>query len=553
MRLKLILFTCLVFGACLYDANAQITERPRPEEWKNLVYGGRFMDRFLPMPDQGRLTRDTWGGENVLPRLTDNGIEDRNWSYWGGNIILGEDGKYHLYVCGWRENSPGGHSVWPRSILFNAVSENSFGPFLVRDTIGKGHNPEIFRLIDGRYVIYVIDGYYIAETCNGPWKYDKFEFLTRDRKIIEGLSNLTFARREDGSFLMICRGGGTWFSQTGISPYHQVSEKRAYPPVEGHFEDPVVWRDNVQYNLIVNDWLGRIAFYERSKDGLNWKVEPGEAYVPGVAKHVDGTLENWFKYERIKVFQDQYGRATQANFAVIDTLKKLDQAHDIHSSKNIVIPLIPGRLITLLNTQKITADTKTIRIKITAEDDFNPHTDIDINTLIFGDPEEVNYGRGSRVLYTEKSGKDLIITFNGTGKGFPEDEFAAKLLGKTSAGNLLFGYARLPWVSFIEPILSARLPVFTPDGNGFRLQVEVQNFGQVASKIAKLEIMRTGEAGEVKVASGKIPALNPFEKTTVELRCGHIFDQGVEYNLAVIINPDDKMPATLHGKVIPLR
>ena len=44
---------------------------------------------------------------------------------------------------------------------------------------------------------------------------------------------------------MVCRGGGVWISQTGLSPYNQISDKRAYPPVKGEFEDPVVWRDHV--------------------------------------------------------------------------------------------------------------------------------------------------------------------------------------------------------------------------------------------------------------------------------------------------------------------
>ena len=44
-------------------ANAQITERTLPAEWKHLIDGGRFKDRFLPMPDGksgemcGELTR----------------------------------------------------------------------------------------------------------------------------------------------------------------------------------------------------------------------------------------------------------------------------------------------------------------------------------------------------------------------------------------------------------------------------------------------------------------------------------------------------------------
>ncbi len=564
MRLNFLFFALLTFFVSIVDTNAQTTERPRPAEWSNLVFGGRFMDRFLPMPNLGQLTRDAWGADNVLPRYTDNGIENRKWSFWGGNIKLGEDGKYHLYVCGWPESSPKGHNEWPNSTVFNAVSDNSFGPFVVKDTIGKGHNPEIFKLKDGRYVLYVIDGYYIADGCNGPWKYGKFEFLNRDRQLIEGNSNFTFAQREDGSYLMICRGGGQWFSQTGLSAYNQVTGTgidsakkitplRAYPQRPGNFEDPVVWRDNVQYNLIVNDWLGRIAVYERSRDGIHWKIESGEAYIPGVSKHEDGTVEGWWKYERLKIFQDKYGRATQGNFAVIDVEKKFDQASDIHSSKNIGIPLTVGRLLTILDKEPITANTKTIKVKITAEEGFNPQTDIDISSLQFGEPEAVNFGKGGRVIKTEKMGADLIVTFDARGNNFPEDEFAAKMLGKTSAGKLLFGYARLPGVNFMEPLLSPLLPVITANSNGFNLKVEVQNLGQVASKNAGIKIFFTKDDKEVKVAAGKISSLKPYEKTTIDLNCNKLFDAGVAYIFKVVVNPEDKQPVVLHGKITPVK
>ena len=562
MRLKILFFALITLF--VFHVNAQTTERPRPAEWSNLVFGGRFMDRFLPMPNLGQLTRDTWGADNVLPRYTGNGIENRKWSFWGGNIKLGEDGKYHLYVCGWPESSPKGHNEWPNSTVFNAVSDNSFGPFVVKDTIGKGHNPEIFKLKDGRYVLYVIDGYYIADGCNGPWKYGKFEFLNRDRRLIEGNSNFTFAQREDGSYLMICRGGGQWFSQTGLSAYNQVTGTqidsakkinplRAYPQRPGNFEDPVVWRDNVQYNLIVNDWLGRIAVYERSKDGINWITESGEAYLPGVSKHEDGTVEGWWKYERLKIFQDKYGRATQGNFAVIDVEKKFDKASDSHSSKNIGIPLTVGRLLTIIDKKPITANTKTIKVNIVAEEGFNPQTDIDVSSLQFGEPEAVNFGKGGKMLQTEKSGADLIVTFDAVGNRFPDDEFAAKMLGKTSDGKLLFGYARLPGITFIEPILSPLLPVITANSSGFNLKVEVQNFGQVASKTAGLKVFFTKGDKEVEVAAGKISSLKPYEKTIVDLNCGQLFDKGAEYVFKVVVNPEDKQPVVLHGKLTPVK
>ena len=552
MRSYILIWTLLTSCIFTLDANAQIVERNRPDEWNNLVYGGRFMDRFLAMPVQGELTSDTWGADNVKPRYIDNGIEDNEWSYWGGNAVPGPDGKYHLYVCRWREDSQRGHMEWGNSIVVHAVADISTGPYKVKDTIGPGHNPEVFQLEDGRYVIYVMGSYYIANSVDGPWQREKFQFNPRDRRIIEGLSNLSFARREDGSYLMVCRGGGIWFSETGISPYNQVTDKRVYPPVAGNFEDPVVWRTTIQYHMIVNDWRGRIAYYLRSKDGIKWKVEPGEAYMPGIAKYEDGTVVDWFKYERIKVLQDKHGRAMQADFAVIDVLKRQDRGSDIHSSKHICIPLTVGRLLTILDRERITAETKTIRVKIEAEDDFNPHTDIDLDSLRFGASEAVNFGRGSKVIKTERSGDDLIVTFDGTGNGISNNNFAAKLLGKNSSGKLLYGYARLPWLHYLEPALSALAPKIAKKDDGFNIAVEVRNFGQVSSEPADIKIAYSTDDRIVEVAAGTVSSLKPFQKTTVELTCGNIFEASVAYTLKVIINPDAQYPVTLEKQLTPV-
>lgn len=544
------LFKFALLGVMLlisHSSFSQITERERPAEWKQLVKGARFMDRFLPMKGNV-LSSDTWGADCVLPRYVDNGIEDGIWSYWGRNIRKGEDGKYHLFVCGWLECSPKGHMEWPNSYVFHTVSDNLTGPFKPVRIIGKGHNPEMFRAKDGRYVVYVIDGRYVSDDLNGKWEYGKFDFNARDRRIIEGLSNLSFAQREDSSYVMVCRGGGIWVSRDGLSEYNQLTDKRVYPDVDGRFEDPVIWRDYIQYHLIVNDWLGRIAFYLRSKDGVNWVVDPGEAYMPGIAVHADGQAEDWFKYERLKVYQDKYGRAIQANFAVIDTLKNEDKPFDHHSSKNISIPLNPGLLLTILDEKPITSSTKTIRVKIQAEEGFNPQKDIDVNSLRFGASEEVNYGRGCQVLTTENAGKDLIVTFNGKGNGITKDEFAPKLIGKYKDGRILYGYARLPYIDYIEPILSARAPVFTKSGKGLECTVEVQNFGQVESKKALVEVGYKREGKTIKVASGMVPALKPYEKTDLLLSAKDRFEEGKEYDLIVTLYSGKKVLSTFNMK-----
>ena len=537
----LLLCTSVAFCIGTQSMTAQITERPRPAEWDNLVEGARFIDRFVPMP-AGKLSSDVWGAKEVVPRYVDNGIEDNVRSYWGGNILKDEDNKYHLYVCGWPENSPKGHMFWPNSTVYHAVCDNSIGPFIIKDTIGSGHNPEAFHLKDGRVVVYVIDGYYLADDLNGPWTRKKFDFDNRDRRIIEGLSNLTFAQREDGSYLMVCRGGGVWISQTGLSPYNQITDKRVYPPVKGEFEDPVVWRDHVQYHLIVNDWLGRIAFYLRSKDGVNWVTDPGEAYLPGVSVHEDGKMENWFKYERIKILQDEYGRAIQANFAVIDTLKNEDLPNDNHSSKNISIPLNPGLLLTVLDTQPVTDKTKAIRVKIAAEKGFNPQTDIDLNSLRFGASTEVNYGRGCKVQSTENDGKDLIVTFDAKGNGITAEEFAPKLIGKTTSGKLLYGYARLPWISYNDPILSARMPVFASDSPD--ISVVVENFGQIASAPAVLTLEQLQDGNRKAIGQAELTSLDPYGKTNMTLTNKIKFEKGKTYDFVLTIRTSDNVVST---------
>lgn len=533
-----------------FSAISQITERPRPESWKQLVKGAAFKDRFLPMP-KGNLSSATWGGVNVLPRYIDNGIEDRERSYWGGNIVKGADGAYHLFVCGWPESSPKGHGQWPRSIMYHTVSNNRFGPYTIKDTIGAGHNPEIFQLQDGRYVLYCIDKNYVANSLDGPWQEGKFEFDPRDRPIIEGLSNLTFAKRSDGSYLMICRGGGVWISQTGLSTYRQVSNKRTYPDVAGEFEDPVVWRDSVQYHMIVNDWLGRIAFYLRSKDGVNWVTDPGEAYVPGIAFHEDGRVEDWFKFERIKILQDAQGRAIQANFAVIDTLKKEDKASDRHSSKNISVPLNPGVLISLMNTS-LPAAGETIQVKLSAEKGFNPDKDIDLGSLRFGSNEQVNFGKGAKLVASKKQGRDLILTFSAEGHGLTKEEFAPKLIGRYKNGKLLFGYTRVPWVAYEPGILSALRPVFSPGTGTTGINVIVENFGLSTSQPATLKFQLQSPEGLKEIATGTISPIQPYGKLTVQLSTVYPFEKGREYELLIIISDVDPLAPPFRFKAIPV-
>lgn len=237
-------------------ANPQHGDKPRPEAWKNLVHGGRFMDRILPAPIYKGLVNDTWGADGVRPRDIHNGIEETDCSYWGGRPILGEDGKYHPFVARWREDNPRGHGGWPKSEIVQAVSDRPTGPFVVTQRLGQGHFPEIHRLKNGTYAVYYFHGCYTAKSLDGPWKHSAKKEL--------GFPKATFgslAQREDGSLLMLDRVMRVWIKENGSDGFHKISNKQIHPqlPAKYGYENPMVWRTEVQYHLIVNDWYGRTA------------------------------------------------------------------------------------------------------------------------------------------------------------------------------------------------------------------------------------------------------------------------------------------------------
>ncbi|MBI1336291.1 MAG: hypothetical protein GC164_04945 [Phycisphaera sp.] len=416
-----------------------IIEREKPAEWAQLALGGRFMDRILPAPIYRQLTTDTWGADGVRPRDIENGIEHPDWSYWGGKPVVGPDGRYHFFCCRWSEKHPKGHGGWLNSVIVRAISDRPTGPFVFENEIGPGHFPEITRLADGSWIVFELRGYYESASLDGPWRYVSHQ--------LGGYGDTQMGSvvvREDGSLLMVDRVSRIWIKENGSDRYVRTSEQRHLPThMPGYYEDPFIWRSEVQYHMLINDWLGRIAYHMRSPNGLHWITDPGVAYTVGIDRYEDGTSVDWYKYERPKVLQDAFGRATHLYLAVIDVPKDQDKCNDNHSSKNIAHPLVVERRMWVLNTEKITPDTREVRVKVASEKDYRPD-DFDIDSLRFGSSHEVDFGRGGTATRTQRDGEDLILTFTGGGHGINESEFAGKLLGKTHAGKLVIGYARLP-------------------------------------------------------------------------------------------------------------
>ncbi|WP_298502639.1 hypothetical protein [uncultured Maribacter sp.] len=449
-----------------FSGNKSIVSKPLKAKVK-MVSGASFSDLILPMPIHHKLTSKAWGANGVLPRDISNGIEDPEWSYWGGRPVKDKDGKYHMNVTRWPANATKGHWEWPRSTVAHTISKKPTGPYkVVKETAydynnGLGHNPDIILLNDGTYLMYSLINWeatlFSATSMNGPWKrlgimeVNKNTPLEKPQLQYRFERNLSGVHLEDGRFLFVTKGGAMMLSE-GTNPLGPYTIKTG--PLQGNtiipekyrnsnFEDPVLWKDEVQYHMMINAFIDYRAIYLRSPDGIHWKFNPGTAYTPNNTFYEDGTQTHWYKLERPHVLTDEYGRATHLSLAVIDVPKADDLAKDKHSSKNLILPLIVPKRIKLLNKNKISKTTKKIKILIQSEVGFNAQEDIDISSLRYGACEEVDYGRGAKLLKTNKKGKNLILIFNGEGNGITERNFAGKLLGKTKEGKLLIGFSKI--------------------------------------------------------------------------------------------------------------
>lgn len=431
------------------------------------VLGASFSDLILPMPIHNKLRSDVWGAIGVVPRDPDNGIEHPDWTYWGGRPVYDKDGKYHMLVTRWPANALKGHWEWPYSTVAHVVSDKPTGPYKVTDQLaydfhdGLGHNPDIILLNDGTYLLYSLINWeatlFTSKTMNGPWKLlgtmdVDWKSSGEDEKLsYRYYRNLSGVQLEDGRFLFVTKAGEMMMSEdkNPLGPYKVLTESIRYNKIipeayrDSNYEDPVLWKDDVQYHMMINAFLDYRAIYLRSPDGIHWKFNPGTAYTPNNTFYEDGTQTHWYKLERPHVLTDVYGRATHLSLAVIDVPKADDLAGDTHNSKNIILPLTVHKRLKMLNKEIINRDTNKIKVLIISEENFDAQKDVDLTSLRYGASEEVNFGRGCKLIKTKKKGKDLILEFDGTGNGITKSNFVGKLIGKLKNGELLVGFSKL--------------------------------------------------------------------------------------------------------------
>jgi hypothetical protein len=307
-----------------------------------------FISYFLPTPPHGELLRETWGATNVLPRDTQNGLEDatmKKYCYWDGQIIKAPDGKYHMFASRWDESR--GHGGWFGSVAVHAVSESLTGPYVDQglcwpnDQGGKGHNVTALTLPDGRYAIVISETrpceVYVSKSLDGPWEH--LGAITVEGEPRWHASNVSIMARPDGNFEFVPRDGRIFSSDKGILGPYQPQGNSVFPRGVPNLEDPCIWYSGGLYHIVVNSWSTRKAYHLTSRDGLHDWTNRGAAYDPraAIVRYPDGTVNHWNKAERPSVYVEN-GHVAAMTLAVIDVEKEEDQGNDGHGSKVIVIP-----------------------------------------------------------------------------------------------------------------------------------------------------------------------------------------------------------------------
>lgn len=314
-------------------------------------------------------------------------------SIWGGSLVKGEDGLYHMFYSRWPKNL--GWAWVTHSEIAHAVSDSPLGPFEFKDVslpvredeYWDGlctHNPTIHKF-DGKYYLYYMGntgdgvvvgihgkpdlnwvhrnnqriGVAIAENPFGPWqRFEKpvLDITHNDSLAHDALmtSNPSICQRPNGSYLMVYKAVGKKFPAPFGGPVvHMIatSDNPAGPfikhpnPIftfEGErfpAEDPYIWHQEGKYRAIVKRMkhsekkqIFSLELYE-SIDGFDWSPAPNPKISDLEFEWENGKLQKLNHLERPQLYFEN--GLPKVLLCAADTL---DQ-NGVRQSFNVQIPL----------------------------------------------------------------------------------------------------------------------------------------------------------------------------------------------------------------------
>ncbi|MBK1875940.1 glycoside hydrolase family 2 TIM barrel-domain containing protein [Pelagicoccus mobilis] len=320
-------------------------------------------------------------------------LKDEDMHTWGGSVIKGEDGLYHMFYSRWKKDL--GWAWVTHSEVAHAVSESPFGPFTFKDVtlplrgaeFWDGlctHNPTIHKF-DGKYYLYYMGntgdginpcepgkleynwvhrnnqriGVAVADDPNGPW--ERFDEplidASTDKNALDALlaNNPSITKRPDGGYLMVYKAVGKKIDRVSGGPVvHCVATsdrptgpfKKYDKPVftakgtDFPAEDPFIWYQDGKYRAIVKDMHGAFTSAGRalvlfdSEDGFDWDLASNPLVSTLQIEWENGEVQELEHLERPQLYMED-GKPV-ALFCAADTR---DDNNVLHSF-NVHIPVL---------------------------------------------------------------------------------------------------------------------------------------------------------------------------------------------------------------------
>lgn len=299
-----------------------------------------------------------WGGPNcsalqVLPvpyPAQGYGVEPAVTS-WGGNVVMGDDGLYHMYVAEMVNNCT--LNDWgSNSQCTHAVSATIEGPYAKAGTaVGVWcHNPHVIRFMNGSQTMYALfhigdgSGGNPRNCSSGDAAVDSMGTAVSSAPYTASGSTLHLASSPYGPFVPVqpqppgCNNpapmlhpNGTWYllcngftlysAASVLGPWTQVVQVRASSgtPIQGSYEDPFLYVDaqgrwKIIYHVYTTDvpdtcYNSTVSGQYFSPDGLTWYTAPFEPYT-NLVQFTDGSTHTVSTRERPKMLFNSAGVPT---------------------------------------------------------------------------------------------------------------------------------------------------------------------------------------------------------------------------------------------------
>ena len=314
------------------------------------------------------------------------------FSHWGGSLVKGDDGLYHMYYSRWKKDL--GWAWVTHSEIAHATSKTPLGPFEFKNVAlpARGaefwdglctHNPTVHKFDDKYYLYYMGNtgdsintskpgnlkinwthrnnqriGVAVADDPDGPWQRMDVPLIdvSQDSTSLDALmvSNPSVTKRPEGGYLMVYKAVGkkrpgihggpvvhcVATSDSPVGPF----KKYDFPvfTAEGFdfpAEDPSIWHQGGKYRAIVKDMhgaftdAGQALVYFESVDGFDWKLADNPVASKLEIKKENGEMVKLDHLERPQIYLED-GKPV----VVLCAADTIDSKGVLHSW-NVQIPL----------------------------------------------------------------------------------------------------------------------------------------------------------------------------------------------------------------------